>query len=200
MARQQHTKILRAALSSLLLLGLVACSSSGPKVITNTAPGFSVENYETFGYLQPLSTDRGTVRSMESTQLMNSTTLQLTGLGLELVESDPDLLVNFIMSSKETIETRPSSGATINYGRGRYGRWGGYGVGYGTTQEVVQRTEGSLGIDIIDARRNELVWEGAASGRVTDSMRENRQEVLDGAVREIFTKFPKPVMVPGAVN
>jgi hypothetical protein len=72
---------------------------------------------------------------------------------------------------------------------GRYGTWGGYSMSMSTT-EVVQRTEGTLGMDLVDRARNQLVWEGAATARVTDKMRENRDQVLDGAIAEIFAKFP----------
>jgi hypothetical protein len=61
---------------------------------------------------------------------------------------------------------------------------------HASTTEVVQRTEGTLGVDIVDVTRNQLVWEGAATARVTDSMRENRNEVLDSAIADIFAKFP----------
>ena len=60
----------------------------------------------------------------------------------------------------------------------------------GSTTEIVQRTEGTLGIDTVDRARDQLVWEGAATQRVTDSTRRNQSEVLDVAVSEIFAKFP----------
>ena len=59
-----------------------------------------------------------------------------------------------------------------------------------STTDVVQRTEGTLGVDLVDARRQQLVWEGAATARVTDSMRENRDQVLDSAIADIFKQFP----------
>ena len=59
-----------------------------------------------------------------------------------------------------------------------------------STTEIVQRTEGTVGVDLIDRARNQLVWEGAASGRVTDSTRRNIEENLDNAIKEIFAKFP----------
>ena len=73
--------------------------------------------------------------------------------------------------------------------RGRYGTWGGYSWGMSTT-EVVQRTEGSLAVDIIDRSRNMLVWEGAATQRVTDSVRENPDPVIERAIQELFAQFP----------
>ena len=104
-------------------------------------------------------------------------------------DGDPDLLINFVLSSRETLQTRPSSSVGVHHGRGRYGTWGGYSM-HASTTEVVQRTEGTLGVDLVDVSRNQLVWEGAATARVTDSMRQNRDQVLDSAIADIFAKFP----------
>jgi hypothetical protein len=165
-----------------------ACSS-GPRIITNSSPDFSVANYRTFGFFQPLGTDRGNVQSLESRQLIVSTTRELEMAGLRRADNNPDLLVNFVLSSRETLQTRPSSSVGVHHGRGRYGTWGGYSMSMSTT-EVVQRTEGTLGVDLVDVSRNQLVWEGAATARVTDSMRQNREQVLDSAIADIFAKFP----------
>ena len=175
-----------------VLIAMAACassSSSGPRIITNSAPGFSLVNYKTFAYLQPLSTDRGNVRSLTSAHLIEATTRELEMSGLRFSESDPDLLINFVVSSRDTIQTRPSSTVGMHHGRGRYGTWGGYSLSMSAT-EVVQGTEGSVDVDVIDASRNQLVWEGAAVGRITDSTRENLRGTLDQAVSDIFARFP----------
>lgn len=176
-------------LAAACLALLVGCSS-GPKIITNSAPGFAVANYSTFGFMQPLSTDRGGVRSLNSQVLIAATTRELEMKGLTRDDANPDLLVNFIGATKETLETRPTAGPSMYYGRGRYGTWGGYGMSVGTSTEVVQRTEGTLSVDLVDPARNELVWEGAATARITDDMRENRKTVLNSAIRDIFAQFP----------
>ena len=163
--------------------------SSGPRIITNSAPDFSVANYRTFGFFRPLSTDRGDVQSLESKQLIASTTRELEMAGLRRDDANPDLLVNFVISTRETLQSRPSSSVGVHHGMGRYGTWGGYSVGMSTT-EVVQRTEGTLGVDLVDRALNQLVWEGAATARVTDQMRKNRDQALDSAIADIFAEFP----------
>lgn len=178
----------RAAAAISLLFFLAACSS-GPRIVTNAAPGFSLVGYQTFSFLQPLSTDNGNVRTLLSSELIDSTRRELENAGLRYEERGGDLLVNFVVSTRETLQTRPSTGASIHHGMGRYGTWGGYSMSVSTT-EVVQRTEGTVGIDIIDAQRRELVWEGAATGRVTDQVRQNRAQAVDAAVRDIFANFP----------
>ena len=59
-----------------------------------------------------------------------------------------------------------------------------------STTEVVQRTEGTIAVDVVDRARNMLVWEGAASGRVTDSTRRNLEETVHTAIKDIFAEFP----------
>jgi len=190
-------RIIRLGQSSFLILitlaAMAACASSSgsssPKIITNKAPGFSLANYKTFAYLQPLSTDRGDMRSLTSSHLIEATTRELEMSGLRYSESNPDLLINFVVSSRETIQTRPSSSVSMHHGRGRYGTWGGYSMSMSTT-EVVQGTEGSVDVDVIDASRNQLVWEGAAVGRITNSNRENLRRTLGQAISDIFARFP----------
>lgn len=77
----------------------------------------------------------------------------------------------------------------MHHGRGRYGTWSGYSMSMSTT-EIVQRTEGTLGIDVIDAAALQLVWEGSATARITDSMQQNRDQVIRDAVADIFKQFP----------
>ena len=189
MMPDRNTRSVTTVSSLFLFAALSVACSSGPRIITNSAPDFSVANYRTFGFFEPLSTDRGSVRSLESKQLITSATRELEMAGLRRDDTNPDLLVNFVLSTRETLQTRPSSSVGMHHGMGRYGTWGGYSMSMSTT-EVVQRTEGTLGVDLVDRARNQLVWEGAATARVTDQMRQNRDQVLDSAIADIFAKFP----------
>jgi len=168
---------------------LLAACESGPNIITNSAPDFSLAGFQTFGFLQPLSTDNGNVQTLTSATLIDAATFELQNAGLRRDDTNPDLVVNFVISTRETLQSRPSSGASMHHGRGRYGTWGGYSMSMSTT-EVVQRTEGTLGIDVIDASRLQLVWEGAATQRVTDSMQQNRDQILRDVTADILAKFP----------
>jgi len=177
------------AIAGIVTIAAMSACSSGPTIITNAAPDFAPANFRTFGFLQPLSTDQGNVRTLISTHLVAATTKELEMAGLRLDDQNPDLVINFVVSTRETIQTRPSSSASIHHSRGRYGTWGGYSFGMSTT-EVVQRTEGTIGVDIIDPATMTLVWEGAARGRVTDQVRRDIQPVVDRAITDIFAEFP----------
>ncbi len=187
MQKRFHASLQRTAM--LLVAALLTACASGPTIITNSAPEFNLADFRTFGFLQPLSTDQGNIRSINSTHLIEATTRELEMAGLRRIDNNPDLLVNFVLSTRETIQTRPSSSVGVHHGRGRYGTWGGYSMSMSTT-EIVQRTEGTVAVDIIDRSRSQLVWEGAASGRVTDSTRRNLEQTLHNAIKEIFAEFP----------
>jgi hypothetical protein len=175
----------------LLVSALLGACASGPNVIANRAPDFDIANYRTFDFMQPLSTDNGNVRSLVSMNMMAAAERELEMAGLRRSTENPDLLVNFLASTRQTLSSQPSSGVSMGVRGGRYGTWGGYSVGVSTsTNNVVQQTEGTLAIDIIDASRNMLVWEGALSGRVTSGVRENLETAIDKAVTDILAEFP----------
>jgi hypothetical protein len=73
-----------------------------------------------------------------------------------------------------------------------YGGWGGYGMGYET--HVDSYTEGTLNVDVVDARTQKLVWEGAIIGRITESVVKNLEKSIDNAVHEVYKNFP--IQVP----
>ena len=185
-----HERIGNQTVWLLFLVGLVlAGCSSGPRIVTNSDPSADWTQYRTFGFFQPLGTDRYSIRSITSTQLIAAAKREMEKAGFSYAEVDPDLLINFVISTRDTVRSRPSSSATIHHGRGRYGTWSGWSAGMSTT-ELVQETEGTLGVDIVDRARSQLVWEGAATKRLTDSVRNNQEQVIDEVVAEIFARFP----------
>jgi len=172
------------------LIFLTACSS-GPKIVSNKDPATDFTQYKTYAYAQPLSTDRGDAQSVLSGFLMDATNNQMAARGYRQVQRSPDLLVDFVVSTQEKIQSRsqPTTSVSMHRGRGGAGTWGGYSMGMSTTS-VTQTTEGTLAIDFIDIRRNQLVWEAAATGRVTDKVRDNLQAVATSAVADMFARFP----------
>lgn len=179
-------------LAIVLVYGLLTGCASGPRIITNADPSADLGSFKTFDFMQPLSTDRDGVRTLLSTHLMEATTRELQNAGMRRVTENPQVLVNFFVSTRETIETRsvPTSSTSMFYRRGRYNPWGSYTLATSTT-EVVQRTEGTISVDLVDASRNQLVWEGAAVGRVTDRTRRELEQTISSAIADIFAGFPQ---------
>ena len=86
----------------------------------------------------------------------------------------------------------------VGYGYGYYGYRGGlYAAGPigGTDVETVRYKQGTANIDVVDAGKKQLVWEGVAEGKITDTMMKNPQATIDAVITEMFAQFP--VKAPG---
>lgn len=181
----------RLRMAALLGLSVVlAACASGPRTYSNANPGVDLSSYSTFAFSPQLGTDRGYQgRSILSSNLIDATRRQMEALGYRYDESNPDLEVNFYLHTKEKVQstTTPSMGMGMGYygyRGGMYSAWG----GYDTT--VSQYTEGTLNVDVVDRTRKELVWEGVAVGRLSESARENMEERVNKVIAEIFAKHP----------
>ena len=163
--------ITRPGLWVLLLASALTwgCAST-PNTFANVAPDADFSQYSTFGFLDKPSTDGERYESMETSFLKVAVAQEMDRRGFSYAES-PDLLINFYIHTKEKIRSRsvPTTGAYYGYRDPFYDPWLDYGVGVAYETRIDQYTEGTLNIDVIDAKTNKLVWEGAISGRVTDA-------------------------------
>ena len=161
--------------------------ASGPTIRSNFDQDVDLQRFRTFDFLQPLATDRDGYQSFISRDLMAAAEREMTARGFQRSSTNPDLLVNFSANLDERLRVTQTPLSRSSWGshrRGFYSTWPGYST------QVRQYTQGTLGVDIIDASRRQLVWEGVAVGRVTGSDAQNIGPVLDSAVRDIFAKFP----------
>ena len=173
-------------LGMLALAALMSGCASGPTIISNSDPSTDFMSLRTFDFIQPLSTDSGNVRSLLSTHMIAATTNGLEKRGWRQEQNNPDVLINFILETHEQIRTRQSSASVGMHRGGRYGTWG----GTMSTPTIEQTTQGALSIDMIDPARNQLIWEGTATNRVTDNIRQNQEEAVHSFIAAIFAEFP----------
>jgi hypothetical protein len=61
---------------------------------------------------------------------------------------------------------------------------------YADNVETVQYKVGTANIDIVDAGRNQLIWEGVVEGRLTREVMENPQPAIESVVAELFSRYP----------
>jgi hypothetical protein len=171
-------------------LALGACATtSGPTVRVDADPTANMASYGTYSFFEPFGTDRSGAATPLGNTVKQALRREMDVRGLRYVESGGDLMVNAgVKSSDKTdVSTMPTMDPYFGYRGGRYNPW----VGYSQETIVRQYTEGTLTIDLVDRARKQLVWSGAAFGRVTDKVRNNPQGAVDTAVREIFARYPK---------
>ncbi len=172
-----------------LLLALVAGCASGPRILVNQDPQSDLAGFRSYGYVAPLDTDQARYSSLLSLFLRNATDRELQARGYVYSANQPDLLVNFHVSTTEKIQSNTVPAAPY-YG-GYYGyRYPYYGVWNGYETYITQYTEGTLNIDVVDAARKQLVWEGTAIGRVRASDQERLEAQVNTVVAQVLARFP----------
>jgi hypothetical protein len=93
---------------------------------------------------------------------------------------NPDFFVMYHTGTESKVDV-----TDWGYGYGYGGYWGGGGV------DVYQYTEGTLLLDIIDAKSKQLVWRGMAQGTIDpDAPAERREQRLNEAVTRMLATFP----------
>jgi hypothetical protein len=85
------------------------------------------------------------------------------------------------VKTKDKIQTTttpsgPSYGGYYGYRSGYYGVWNSYDT------QVTKYTEGTLTVDVVDAARKQLVWDGTAVGRVREKDRQNLGPAIDRVI------------------
>jgi hypothetical protein len=169
---------------------LLGACASGPRIVSNADPAADFSQFRTFGFMQPLGTDTASGRSLSSQALIGATSDELEMRGMRRADVNPDLLINFFISTRDVVQSTPASASTsMHWRHGRYSSWRGYSMSMGTPT-VTTRTEGTVAVDLVNAREGVLVWEGAATKRVTDSRRRNLDETLSNAIRDLFVELP----------
>ena len=101
--------------------------------------------------------------------------------------------MNFYIHTDEKMRTQQTP--TMGMGGGYYGYRGGIydDFGYGGAAyetRIINYTEGTLTIDMIDAKERKLLWEGTVKGRITKKDVKNLEATIDKAVSDVFVKFP----------
>jgi Domain of unknown function (DUF4136) len=121
---------------------------------------------------------------------------ELAQKGLQKVDpnQNPDLYLYYHLMSQEVIDSTTTSDG-FGFGGGPWGFWGGWGGwgGYGpdiAQTEAEPRMLGILSVDMVDAKKKQLVWRGQATvDAISNSQKGDEKQTLD-SVKKMFKKFP----------
>jgi hypothetical protein len=183
------------AATAAVLIG--ACANS-PTIHHETNPASTFGSYKTFGFLSPLATDKFPYESLLTQHLKDATRQAMESKGYVFSASAPDLLLNFYVNiqDKQDVRTTPGSATYGGYGYpgGYYGyRSGYYRVANTPTVEVVNYKQGTLTIDLVDAKQKVLAWTATAEGRVSTDALKNPGPAIDTLVTSMMSVLPAAI-------
>lgn len=174
-------KLLLLPVLSLLLL-MVSC---GPtlQVTSDYDHSANFSNYKTFRIVK-LEQQQQTINQLNQNRIIEAVRSEMKSKGFTEVE-DADLFVNIVVILKDEKQLTAN---TYGYGGGyRPYAWGG---GYSsTTVNVENYKNGSLIVEVADAKTKNLLWEGIGN-RDIDSPSSNPDQAIKDAVKSIMASFP----------
>ena len=171
---------------SILLLALVVTSCSSVKVAADYERSTNFNDFKTFAFFKP-GIDKAEINDIDKRRILRAIESELLARGYTKSET-PDLLVSIFTKSNQRVDVYNNY-----WGAGAWG-WGGFGPGWGwgwgwNQPMVSTRTEGQLFIDLIDADKKELIWQGQGTGYLTRNV-EKKEERIKEFTYKILEKFP----------
>lgn len=177
---------MRSLVLTVLLL-LVAVPGIAQKVYIDYDEKADFGRFKTFAWGKTKETSLAESNPLMHSRMKNGLEHYLTQGGMTEVESDPDLYVTYHTSTKDRLQVNTTD---WGYGYGSYWRWDPYwGGGYNTTSASTY-TEGTLVIDIWEARQKTLIWRGTATGTVPQNP-EKVARRIDKTLAKMAKKWDK---------
>ena len=175
-----------------MVVALAACATP-PEIRTDYDPSVNFAAFKTYGFFErPARADAEGYSSLTERRIETAIARELEARGY--VKADrPDLLVNFSVAAQDVQEVRQVPTARAMPPPGYYGwRYPSYRTWstYGYETRVDNYRRGSLFIDLVDAAGEKLVWEGVATARITEKMRQEPAATIDAVVGEVFSRYP----------
>jgi hypothetical protein len=176
-------KLIQKTLPLLALLVIVS-SCTGVRVAADYDQNTNFDSYKTFAFFKT-GIDKAEISDLDKRRILRAIEKELLEKGFTKSEN-PDLLVSIFTKERQEVNV-------WNNG------WGGFGYGWGWSpfwgnnfnNNISTNSQGSLYIDLIDAKKKELVWQGKGSGYLTSSSKIDKKiERINEFVSEIMEKYP----------
>jgi hypothetical protein len=171
-------KIIKLLPVAVLFL-VASCSSVRVTSDYDTTTDFS--KFKTFAFYKK-GIDKVEISDLDKRRILKAIESELLAKGLTISE-DPDVLVNIFTKSRQKVDVYNNN--SMYFG---WHPWY-YGPNFGT--HISKYTEGTLFVDLIDAKTKELAWQGIGSGALNTSGNvTKKEERIKEFVGEILAKYP----------
>ena len=158
-----------------LALVMSTAAAYAQKVNVDSDPAAPFATYKTYAW----TAGTPAANALSEQRLHAAVDAKLAAEGLAMNTTAPDLIVSTHVSTKDKQEL-------IANGFG-YGPWGfGGGFGGATVETFV---EGTLVVNLYDAKTKKMVWRGLATATASDKPTKNTEK-MNKALDKMFEKYP----------
>jgi hypothetical protein len=173
-------RLLKLVPIALLIVMVTSCVSV--RVASDYDTNADFNSYKTFAFYKT-GIDKADISDLDKRRILRAIEAELLAKGFTKSEN-PDLLVSIFTKSREKVNV-------YNNGFGPYGYGWGWSPWYWNNySHVSTSTEGTLFIDLIDAKKKELVWQGVGKGYISTGSVEKKGARIKEFVKSIIAKYP----------
>ena len=172
-----------------ILTVLVFTSCSSVRVASDYDKEANFTNYTSFAFFKP-GIDKAEISDLDKKRILRAIEANLLAKGFVKSET-PTMLISIFTKTRQNINIYQNNWAW-GYGWG-WNPWY-WNAPMGPYNNTSTSTQGSLYIDLIDAEKKELVWQGIGTASLTQDV-ERKQERINEIVNAILEKYP-----PGAAQ
>lgn len=160
---------------------MLFASCSSVRVASDYDTKVNFNQYQTYAFFKP-GIDKAEISDLDKRRILRAIDNELGAKGMQKSET-PDIMISFFTKANERVDVYQSY-----YGWGSPWGWG-WGYPWGGTT-VSRTTEGTLYIDIIDAKTNELVWQGIGTAPLNNTSMERKEARINEIVKKILERYP----------
>jgi len=179
-----------------LLVLVTSCSSV--RVSSDYDKKANFNQFKTFAFFKT-GIDKAEINDIDKRRILRAIEAELLAMGYTKSEN-PDILISIFTKSNQRVDVYNNAWGSGAWGWGGFGPWGwgwgpGLGWGWGWNQQptVSTRTEGVLFVDLINAKKKELIWQGMGTGFLTRNSKKKEQRIKE-FVAKIMEKYPPETM------
>lgn len=172
-------------IAPVIAIFFLIASCSSVKVAADYDRDANFNEYKSFAFYKP-GIDKAEINDLDIRRILRAIETELVAKGYTKSET-PDMLVSIFTKSEQRVDVYNN-----NWGFGGWG-WGGFGPGWGwgwNQQPMVSTsTEGVLYIDLIDADKKQLIWQGMGTGYLSKNT-DKKEARIKEFVMKIMEKYP----------
>ena len=132
--------------------------------------------------------DQVKINDIDKKRILKAIDVELYNKGFRKSSIEPDFVINFFTKTNQKVNYYPS---TNYYGSMIQSPYAGIGHYTGSWYlNSFKYNEGVLFIDIVDNKKNELVWQGIGKGYIYSDLPEKKGEKISAMVGKILLQFP----------
>jgi predicted small secreted protein len=168
---------------------LLSACATAPNVQTNVSPNADFGQYKTYAFVEGVGQDIKAEYNISTRKSMEDAIAREFGTrGYERDIGNPDLLIDYHLKTqdKEVMHSGMYVGGYSGFYNGTYMG----SPSYVEPPYVDKYTEGTISVDVIDRRTNQVSWSGKLISRVSGRNPAHPDQWIEQTIGAIFAKYP----------